>query len=96
MPQNPKPPVLDKILELIQLWNFGLVPKSRHKSDLTNITLMYKLLKNKGYIFPKYKEADAALIITDPALLTEDELEKEDQSAQAAVRLAPRRGENNY
>ena len=39
---------MSRVLKLIQLWHLALVPKSRHRDDLLNITEMYKLLQLKG------------------------------------------------
>ena len=43
---------MSRVLKLIQLWHLALVPKSRHRDDLLNISEMYKLLQAKGLSLP--------------------------------------------
>lgn len=77
----------EKILELIQQWNFLLHEDSKYKQDLAHINDMYRLLQYKGYTFPTLKE-DAALVMKPAETFkTKDELEAEDREAQAAVSL---------
>jgi len=42
---------MKRVLQLIQLWHMALVPKSRYRDDLINISEMYKLLQSKGRPF---------------------------------------------
>jgi len=81
-PMTPVNAIHTKILELLQVWRLAF-EKSRYKDDLRLTTEMCKLLKSKGYKFPKAK-ADPNLVVNDASLLTEEELQKEDQKAQAA------------
>jgi len=77
-------PVESRILELIEQWNCTLCENSRHKEDFKNIVEIKKLLKFRGYRFPKLSKEVIAVMNPNSVLKTEEELEEEDQTANAA------------
>lgn len=77
-------PVESRILELLEQWEFALCQKSRHKDDFKHIIEMKKLLKFRGYRFPKLSKEAVAVMNPNEGLKTEEELEEEDQTANAA------------
>ncbi|KAI3649795.1 hypothetical protein MP228_005427 [Amoeboaphelidium protococcarum] len=83
--------VQERILEQIQLWNYGIFEVSKYRQDLVHINDMYRLLKRKGYTFPQVRQEAAQLfagtpssILSNNALKTRDELENEDRMVQSA------------
>ncbi|OUM65660.1 hypothetical protein PIROE2DRAFT_41487, partial [Piromyces sp. E2] len=77
-------PVESKILELIEQWNCTLCENSRHKEDFRNIVEIKRLLRMRGYRFPKLSKEVIAVMNPNSGLKTEEELEEEDQTANAA------------
>jgi len=77
-------PVESRILELIEQWNCTLCENSRHKEDFKNIVEIKKLLRFRGYRFPKLSKEAIAVMNPNSVLKTEEELEEEDQTANAA------------
>jgi len=77
-------PVESRILELIEQWNCTLCENSRHKEDFKNIVEIKKLLRFRGYRFPKLSKEVIAVMNPNSVLKTEEELEEEDQTANAA------------
>ena len=74
----------DKILDLIQEWNFGVYSASKFKQDLGHINDMYRLLQYKGYMFPRIKEDATNVMKASQAIKSRQEMEEEDKVAQAA------------
>ncbi|ORX59388.1 hypothetical protein DM01DRAFT_1404958 [Hesseltinella vesiculosa] len=77
-------PVMARILYLIKEWKIGLAELSKYKNDLIHIKDMYRLLRYKGYRFPEIREASLSALAPMDSLRSADELEQEDQTAQAA------------
>jgi len=77
-------PVESRILELIEQWNCTLCENSRYKDDFKNIVEIKKLLRFRGYRFPKLSKEAIAVMNPNSGLKTEEELEEEDQTANAA------------
>jgi ADP-ribosylation factor-binding protein GGA len=77
--------VQDKILELVQQWNYVVYETSKYRRDMQHINDMYRLLSQKGYSFPTMRAETANVMrANDVALKTRDELEAEDRLAQSA------------
>lgn len=47
-PSTAKTAYQDKVLELVQQWNFGIYEGSKYRDDLRHINDMYRLLSYKG------------------------------------------------
>jgi len=77
-------PVESRILELIEQWSCTLCENSRYKEDFANIVKIKQLLKFRGYRFPKLAKEVIAVMNPNSVLKTEEELEEEDQTANAA------------
>jgi hypothetical protein len=73
-----------KILEMIHEWRQTICTTSRHKEDLVHIRDMHRLLTYKGYRFPKLNAGSAAMLNQDRALMSPEELEEEERTAQSA------------
>lgn len=73
-----------KILEMIHEWRQTICTTSRHKEDLVHIRDMHRLLTYKGYRFPKLNAGSAAMLNQDRSLMSPEELEEEEQTAQSA------------
>lgn len=73
-----------KILLFIEEWYQSLCKFSDYKQDMQFIKDMRKLLKYKGYTFPKVKEDDINVLKPNKHLKTQKELLKEQEIAQAA------------
>ena len=82
-------PVQSKILLAVQSWAYSLAAKTRNKEDLRNFIAMYRLMRQKGYRFPKYKDDQLAVLVQEKSgLMSADEIEKVDKAHLEAVRLA--------
>lgn len=73
-----------KILLFIEEWYQSLCKFSDYKEDMQFIKDMRKLLKYKGYTFPKVKEDDINVLKPNKHLKTQKEILKEQEIAQAA------------
>lgn len=73
-----------KILLFIEEWYQSLCKFSDYKEDMQFIKDMRKLLKYKGYSFPKVKEDDINVLKPNKHLKTQKEILKEQEIAQAA------------
>lgn len=73
-----------KILLFIEEWYQSLCKFSDYKQDMQFIKDMRKLLKYKGYTFPKVKEEDISVLKPNKHLKTQKEIMKEQEIAQAA------------
>jgi len=73
-----------KILLFIEEWYQSLCKFSDYKQDMQFIKDMRKLLKYKGYTFPKVKEDDINVLKPNKHLKTQKEILKEQEIAQAA------------
>ncbi|XBW36805.1 hypothetical protein QEN19_002382 [Hanseniaspora menglaensis] len=73
-----------KILLFIEEWYQSLCKFSDYKQDMQFIKDMRKLLKYKGYTFPKVKEDDLNVLKPNKHLKTQKEILKEQEIAQAA------------
>lgn len=72
------------ILTAIEEWYQTLCKHASYKDDLGYIRDMHRLLKYKGYIFPKINESDLAVLRPNDQLKTPSEIQKEQEVAQAA------------
>lgn len=72
------------ILTAIEEWYQTICKHSNYKEDLGYIRDMHRLLKYKGYIFPKIKEEDLAVLRPTQQLKTVAEMRKEQEIKQAA------------
>lgn len=61
--------VQQKILEAIEEWRQTICETSRYKEDLGFIRDMHRLLSYKGYVFPKVRREDAAVLNPSDVLL---------------------------
>lgn len=72
------------VLTAIEEWYQTLCKHASYKEDLGYIRDMHRLLKYKGYIFPKINESDMAVLRPNDLLKTPSEIQKEQEVAQAA------------
>lgn len=72
------------ILTAIEEWYQTICKHSNHKEDMGYIRDMHRLLKYKGYVFPRIKEEDLAVLRPTEHLKTPSEIQKEQELAQAA------------
>ncbi|CAR24463.1 ubiquitin-binding protein [Lachancea thermotolerans CBS 6340] len=72
------------ILTAIEEWYQTICKHTNYKEDMGYIRDMHRLLKYKGYIFPKIKEEDLAVLRPGDHLKTPSEIQKEQEIAQAA------------
>lgn len=73
-----------KILLFIEEWYQSLCKYSEYKQDMQFIKDMRKLLKYKGYTFPRVKDDDINVLKPTKNLKTQKEILKEQEIAQAA------------
>ncbi|EHN02988.1 Gga1p [Saccharomyces cerevisiae x Saccharomyces kudriavzevii VIN7] len=76
--------VQQMILEAIEEWYQTICKHASYKDDLQYISDMHKLLKYKGYIFPKVGSENLAVMRPNDQLRTPNELQEEQEIAQAA------------
>lgn len=76
--------VQQMILEAIEEWYQTICKHANYKDDLQYINDMHKLLKYKGYTFPKVGSEDLAVLRPNDQLRTASELQEEQEKAQAA------------
>lgn len=72
------------ILTAIEEWYQTICKHATYKEDLTYIRDMRRLLKYKGYLFPRIQAADLAVMRPTDQLKTASEIQKEQEIAQAA------------
>ncbi|QLL33171.1 hypothetical protein HG536_0E00820 [Torulaspora globosa] len=72
------------ILTAIEEWYQTICKHAAYKEDLGYIRDMHRLLKYKGYVFPKINESDLAVLRPSDHLKTPSEIQKEQEVAQAA------------
>ncbi|QID88090.1 ARF-binding protein [Saccharomyces pastorianus] len=72
------------ILTAIEEWYQTICKHSSYKNDMAYIRDMHRLLKYKGYAFPKISESDLAVLKPSNQLKTASEIQKEQEVAQAA------------
>ncbi|CCC70808.1 hypothetical protein NCAS_0F03240 [Naumovozyma castellii] len=72
------------ILTAIEEWYQTICKHSSYKDDLGYIRDMRRLLKYKGYAFPKIHEENLAVMRETETLKTQSEIQKEQEIAQAA------------
>ncbi|SCU79765.1 LADA_0B03026g1_1 [Lachancea dasiensis] len=72
------------VLTAIEEWYQTICKHAAYKEDMGYIRDMHRLLKYKGYIFPKIKEEDMAVLRPGDHLKTPSEIQKEQEIAQAA------------
>ena len=72
------------ILTAIEEWYQTICKYSSYKNDMGYIRDMHRLLKYKGYAFPKISESDLAVLKPSNQLKTASEIQKEQEIAQAA------------
>ncbi|SCU85739.1 LAME_0D02564g1_1 [Lachancea meyersii CBS 8951] len=72
------------VLTAIEEWYQTICKHAAYKEDLAYIRDMHRLLKYKGYIFPKIKEEDLSVLRPGDHLKTPSEIQKEQEIAQAA------------
>lgn len=72
------------ILTAIEEWYQTICKHSSYKNDMGYIRDMHRLLKYKGYAFPKISESDLAVLKPSNQLKTASEIQKEQEIAQAA------------
>ncbi|SCV06126.1 LANO_0H22672g1_1 [Lachancea nothofagi CBS 11611] len=72
------------VLTAIEEWYQTICKHASYKEDMGYIRDMHRLLKYKGYIFPKIKEEDLAVLRPGDHLKTPSEIQKEQEIAQAA------------
>ncbi|QLQ80728.1 hypothetical protein HG537_0E00810 [Torulaspora globosa] len=72
------------ILTAIEEWYQTICKHAAYKEDLGYIRDMHRLLKYKGYVFPKINESDLAVLRPSDHLKTTSEIQKEQEVAQAA------------
>lgn len=86
-PENPPlrySKVQKLILTAIEEWYQTLCKHAAYKDDLNYIRDMRRLLKYKGYIFPRIHAEDLAVLRPTDQLKTATEIQKEQEIAQAA------------
>ena len=82
LPQVQRNPVIEKILELLQLWSITICAKTKYKDDLANIKEMIRLLSYKGYMFPTISPQDAVgFSFVEVNIKSKEEMEKEEHEA---------------
>lgn len=72
------------ILTAIEEWYQTICKHSAYKEDMGYIRDMHRLLKYKGYSFPKINSEDLAVLKPSEHLKTPSEIQKEQEIAQAA------------
>ncbi|KAG0675201.1 hypothetical protein C6P41_003488 [Kluyveromyces marxianus] len=72
------------ILTAIEEWYQTICKHSPYKDDMGYIRDMHRLLKYKGYTFPKINSEDLAVLKPSDHLKTPSEIQKEQEIAQAA------------
>ncbi|KAG0663640.1 hypothetical protein C6P44_001646 [Monosporozyma unispora] len=72
------------ILTAIEEWYQTICKHATYKDDLNFIKDMRRLLKYKGYLFPRIQAADLAVMRPTDQLKTASEIQKEQEIAQAA------------
>ncbi|CAI4063832.1 phosphatidylinositol 4-phosphate-binding protein SKDI_08G1540 [Saccharomyces kudriavzevii IFO 1802] len=72
------------ILTALEEWYQTICKHSSYKNDMSYIRDMHRLLKYKGYAFPKISESDLAVLKPSNRLKTASEIQKEQEIAQAA------------
>ncbi|CCK69605.1 ubiquitin-binding protein KNAG_0C05040 [Huiozyma naganishii CBS 8797] len=72
------------VLTAIEEWYQTICKHAPYKDDLNYIRDMRRLLKYKGYIFPKIHSEDLAVMRPTDQLKTASEIQKEQEIAQAA------------
>lgn len=86
-PENPPlrySKVQKLILTAIEEWYQTICKHATYKDDLNYIRDMRRLLKYKGYIFPRIHAEDLAVMRPTDQLKTASEIQKEQEIAQAA------------
>lgn len=72
------------ILTAIEEWYQTICKHSKYKEDMGYIRDMHRLLKYKGYTFPKINNEDLSVLKPSEHLKTPSEIQKEQEIAQAA------------
>lgn len=72
------------ILTAVEEWYQTICKHSPYKDDMGFIRDMHRLLKYKGYVFPKIDQAQLAVLKPSNHLKTASEIQKEQEIAQAA------------
>lgn len=72
------------VLTAIEEWYQTICKHASYKEDLGYIRDMHRLLKYKGYIFPKINDSDMAVLRPSDQLKTPSEIQKEQEVAQSA------------
>lgn len=72
------------VLTAIEEWYQTICKHASYKEDMGYIRDMHRLLKYKGYIFPKINDSDMAVLRPADQLKTPSEIQKEQEVAQAA------------
>lgn len=72
------------VLTAIEEWYQTICKHSSYKEDMGYIRDMHRLLKYKGYIFPKINDSDMAVLRPVDQLKTPSEIQKEQEVAQSA------------
>ncbi|EJS43462.1 gga2p [Saccharomyces arboricola H-6] len=72
------------ILTAIEEWYQTICKHSSYKNDMGYIRDMHRLLKYKGYAFPKISDSDLAVLKPSHQLKTASEIQKEQEISQAA------------
>ncbi|CAI4063827.1 hypothetical protein SKDZ_08G1540 [Saccharomyces kudriavzevii ZP591] len=72
------------ILTALEEWYQTICKHSSYKNDMSYIRDMHRLLKYKGYAFPKISDSDLAVLKPSNRLKTASEIQKEQEIAQAA------------
>ncbi|CAR28682.1 hypothetical protein ZYGR_0U00400 [Zygosaccharomyces rouxii] len=72
------------VLTAIEEWYQTICKHASYKEDMGYIRDMHRLLKYKGYIFPKINDSDMAVLRPADQLKTPSEIQKEQEVAQSA------------
>lgn len=72
------------VLTAIEEWYQTICKHAPYKDDLGYIRDMHRLLKYKGYVFPKINESDLSVLRPSDHLKSPSEIQKEQEVAQAA------------
>lgn len=72
------------VLTAIEEWYQTICKHAAYKDDLGFIRDMHRLLKYKGYVFPKINESDLSVLRPSDHLKSPSEIQKEQEVAQAA------------
>lgn len=72
------------VLTAIEEWYQTICKHAPYKDDLGFIRDMHRLLKYKGYVFPKINESDLSVLRPHEQLKSPSEIQKEQEVAQAA------------